>query len=798
MSTTTTYRDGELVSVVNHGGSENQLVGGSEYARQAAYDPEVRQALSGHVASTVRVQPVGLGDVSGTNRYGNAPKATIDYETRSACSIRDCGSWRYSLDPSTQVMCLAFRLPYWEHGRTALWHPAFPHLGIEEEGAEELMELFEWIAGGGLVEAHNAWFERGIWTNVCVPRYGWPAVPHEQWRCSAAKAASYALPRNLENLAAAMHLPIRKDVEGAKVMKKMAAPRKPLKGDVKRWLADNTSIDVPPSALRVDLVARDDGSYTAHAHWDDVARRTGPIASRGEWPAGSEEHDLPVFWHEEPWMFERLWAYCRQDVLTEEAASERLRDLSPRETDMYLMDQAVNERGFQLDRLGIETSLAVVESINRDLNAELARITGGQVTRATQRARMKDWFAGEGLFLEDTQGTTLDKHLEDGRLAPHVRRCLELLRALGRSSTAKLVAAQDWAAPATWRIHGGLLYHGASTGRWTGSGVQPHNFPRGSIKDMELAWDVLKTGDVGLMEAMYGDPMTLLSHGLRGMIVASPGRRLVVADYAAIEARVLLWLVDDDEALDVFRKGLCIYMEMATEIYGRPITDKVRQADERQMGKQAVLGLGYQMGARKFQKTLAEKWGIYIELEFAQKIVDAYRAKFWRVKKYWNDTERAAIAAVKRPGQTITCGRTKWRLIDGFLHCRLPSGRVLSYADPVVVQKKTPWGANQDCLTYMGVDALSKKWRRQESYGGLLVENITQATARDLMADAMLRCHRGGTYDVILSVHDELIAEVDEGLGSVEEFEELIAETEDWARGCPVKAEGWTGRRYKK
>jgi DNA polymerase len=411
-----------------------------------------------------------------------------------------------------------------------------------------------------------------------------------------------------------------------------------------------------------------------------------------------------------------------------------------------------------------------------------------------------EWFNEMGLPLEDTQGTTIDSWLKREDLDPTVRRALELVRALGRSSTAKLVAGQDWANPVTWKVHGGLLYHGAGTGRWSGSGVQPHNFPRGTIKDMELAWQTIKSRDIGLMMMLYDDVMTLLSHALRGMIVASPGKKLMVADYAAIEARVVMWLADDEEALEVFRSGKCIYMEMATEIYGRPITDKVKQADERQMGKQAVLGLGYQMGAAKFQATLAEKWGIHIELDFAQRIVDAYREKFWRVKKMWWDQEKAAIAAVKAPGRRIKCGKVEWMCVDGFLHCKLPSGRLLGYADPLIVQKGMPWNPNdkRDCLTYMGVDPYTKKWRRQDTYGGMLVENITQAVARDLMADAMLRCHREGLYQVILSVHDELIAECDIDRGSVKDFEAAMAHTEEWAKGCPVKAEGWTGYRYKK
>lgn len=761
MTTTHIYRDGELVESLHHGANETQVL----YS-QASERHDYREGATWVPPQVSRPK----------RNWANPPKATVDFETRSACSLKERGSWRYSLDPTTEALCLAFRLPHWEHGRTALWHPAFPRLGISEADCPELKELHEWILSGSLVEAHNAWFERGIWTNIMVPRFGWFPIRHEQWRCSAAKAASYSLPRSLDGCTSALKLLIKKDVEGSKVMKKMAKPRKPKKAEALQWAKD--TLDLPSTIKSKDIrvIPADDGCYDL------------------EWEGGLER--MPLYWLETAEHLERLWAYCRQDVLAEEAVSEALRDLSPAETKVYLMDQHINEQGFQVDGEAVAAALAIVDNIFSDLNKELIVITDGQVQKATQREKMKAWFAENGLILEDTQGATIDGWLRRSDLPPKVHRCLQLVRSLGRSSTAKYVAALDWADPATWRIHGGLLYHGAGTGRWSGAGLQPHNFPRGNIKNMELAWEVLKTRDVPLIEMLYGDAMECLSFALRGLIIPKPGRKLFIADYAAIEARVVFWLADDQAALDIFRRGDCIYCEMASDIFGRPIIKGI-DLDERQLGKQAVLGLGYQMGAPKFVDTCA-KYGIHLELDFAKHVVDIYRGKFWRIKQMWWDQEAAAIEAVKRSGTTIRCGRVFWRVIDGFLHCKLPSGRLLGYADPVVVKRPTPWGAMKDALTYAGVDPYTKKWRRQDTYGGMLVENITQAVARDLMAEAMLRAHEGDTYDVILSVHDELIAEADDGKGDVREFERLMAETPAWAEGCPVTAEGWSGYRYKK
>jgi DNA polymerase len=782
---TQTYRDGELVETVCHGGSENQVIGGSRYDATANTGSYAAKAP----------EPQKRRD------WGNPPKATIDFETRSACSIKDCGSWRYSLDPTTEVMCLAFRLPHWEHGRTALWHPAFPHLGVREANCPELMELKMWVLSGGLVEAHNAWFERGIWTNVMVPRHGWFPIRHEQWRCSAAKCAAYSLPRKLETAVSALRLLVRKDMEGSKVMKKMAKPRKPKVAELKAWAIKRWElVGLKASEIRVSPTMTETGQYHVEVEWgagEVTAKRAkaGPIS-----PPGSGEGTLPLFWHESVELLERLWEYCRVDVLAEEGLSEALRDLSPLETRVYLMDQAINEHGFQIDGEAVKAALEIVDSIYVDLNRELVEITEGRVQKATQREKMKEWFADNGLILEDTQGATIDGWLARQDLPPKVLRCLQLVRSLGRTSTAKYVAALNWSDPATWRIHGGLLYHGANTGRWSGAGLQPHNFPRGAIKNMELAWEILKTRDVALIEMLYGDVMECLSHALRGLIIPRRGRKFFVADYAAIEARVVFWLAEDEEALNIFRRGECIYCAMGSDIYGRPIVKGV-DLDERQLGKQAVLGLGYQMGAPKFVDTCA-KYGIHLELDFAKFVVDKYRARFHRVKQMWWDQEKAAIEAVKRRGQTIRCGRVFWRVVEGngfsVLHCKLPSGRLLSYVDPVVVKRPTPWGDTRDALTFMGVDPYTKKWCRHDTYGGMIVENITQAVARDLMAEAMLRAHEGDTYDVVLSVHDELIAEAVEGEGDVREFEDLMAGLPDWAEGCPVTAEGWSGGRYKK
>lgn len=414
--------------------------------------------------------------------YSNPPRAIIDFESRSTCSLRACGSWKYSLDPTTEVLCLAFRLPYWERGRTGLWHPAFPHLGIQESSGtdlDDLTELFRWVMQGKLVEAHGAWFERGIWVNQCS---AWPQLQPEQWRCSAAKAAAHALPRGLEAAITAMRIPdVHKDTEGQKVMKSMVKPRKPIKRDWQGWRRQHAPCHWCDATGRMPSWKKD-GSDTAKGVQCPMCGGCGH--------KDTPVPPMPLLWPESVELMERLWAYNRQDVLAEERLSEELPDLNAFEQRLYTLDQVVNERGFNLDREAVGVALSLIDIELSSLNDELKVITGGEVEKATQRERMKDWLESQGLKLYDTTAETLDEILDQdpeeelppwvARPEPHVRRAIEIMRTAGRSSTKKFVAMEDWMCPDD-RVRGALLFHGATTGRWTGAGVQPHNFPKAAL-----------------------------------------------------------------------------------------------------------------------------------------------------------------------------------------------------------------------------------------------------------------------------------------------------------------------------
>lgn len=770
----------------------------------------------------------------------NAPVAKLDFETRSACSLRNCGSWRYSLDATTEVLCAAFRLPHWEAGRTGLWHPAFPQAGLKER-IEDLADLFRWTIGGGIIEAHSAFFERGIWTNQLSH---WPKISPHQWRCSAAKAAAHSLPRGLRD-AAALELDVRKDDaalrtaldldgETTRAMTKISQPRKPNKADKFEWGILFTPCKRCVISGKVDGTNPDTGR---------AKKQPCPACKGLGYRPGKTVPPMPLQWHESKEQLLELFEYCRRDVLAEEAVSDALPDLNPFETEIYALDQIINERGFQLNRHSVAAALHLIDCEVLALNGELSAITNGKVKKATQRAQMMAWLETQGLKISDTRKETLDELLDMDAAddyppwvsvpTPAARRGIELMRALGRSSTAKYGKMRSWACP-DWRVRGGLLYHGAGTGRWSGAGIQPHNFPKGSTSPalkkstQEEVWAVVETRDSALVTAKFGNVMETLSHGLRGAITAKPGYQLYVADYAGIEARVVNWLAKNEDALELFRNGADVYCDMADSIYGYA-TNKKDHPVERGIGKFAVLGLGYQMGASKFVALCATA-GVDIKEDvdcihcglpsrdhrfkrnldhvfeaedaneiYAVKVVDAYREKYWRVKDMWNEQERAAIGAVIAAGdEHITAGYVTWLVEGDFLYCELPSGRRLAYPFPEIHQDRTSWGKVVDKLTFMGVSPITRQWQRQSTYGGSLVENITQAVSRDIMAEAMVRCEKSGLYMPVLTVHDEIVAETPLGAGNVKAFEVMVAKCPRWAAGLPVAAEGWRGVRYHK
>ena len=754
---------------------------------------------------------------------------TLDFESRSACDLLKAGAYAYSKHPTTSVMCSCWHFAGDPIDQVYAWQAGFPHLGIDQ--SEYPQELADRVAAGEILEAHNAFFEFCIWNHVWRKVY--PQLPElklSQIRCSAAKAAAFALPRALDKAISALGLPQKKDMDGSANMKKLAKPRKPT------------------------------------------------VAEKKELRVLGKNPDNMTFWHENKPDILRNTVYCQQDVRAEHGLSSVLRDLTPREFEFWQMDLRMNLRGITCDVELVEIAIEIAEAEKDRLNSELQELTDGAVQKTTGRVKFKQWMEDSGSPIPNTQGAVLDillGHDHDDKEATNelkaelqgivlnekTRRACEIVRDGNRSSLAKykqmLIQLSDGN-----RLRDMMLYCGASrTGRWSGKGTQPHNFIRGYSEIMEEVCNDILRADPELLALLYGGSvLEVLSKATRGALIASKGKKLMVADFAAIEARVLLWLANATEALQVFYRGEDIYLDMATSIFAYPCTNKDDFPFERKVGKAAILGLGYQMGWEKFEDECRNKNNITDqEPKFFKEVVRVYRKeRFPEVSSFWYDIEEAAILAVKKydpkksaKGPRVECRKLTWFMWGQFLHMELPSGRLLSYFRPMIKvrtsmlfpainerghectvtingpadlteaqgrkmalrlakianKKLIPNGKpnvfTNETLTFMHENSKTRQWERKETYGGELVENATQATARDLMAEAMLRVDQHPDYDLLLSVHDEEIAEIDEELVDDEEkavydFERMMEELPIWAEGCPVDAEGWMGNRYRK
>jgi DNA polymerase len=654
---------------------------------------------------------------------------SVDFETYGTVELKRTGVYPYAAHHDTGIWCMAWAL---DDGEVQLWHP----------GLEIPQELVDHIAGGGEMRAWNAAFERVMWRD-CLTRLV-PILPvprDEQWFCTMAEAGAMALPRALEHAAEVLRVTEQKDMKGNRLSKQMCRPR------------------------RFD-----------------------------------SETGAPVWW-DEPAKLQALYDYCRQDVRTERAVSQLVRRLNARERKLYLLDQKMNDRGVFLDRPLVVQAKTIADREVKKQDARLAAVTDGAVTRTTQVAKLKEWLVGQGLELptvgkgDEEKETLAAKALEEllsasPTLSPEVREALESRAEAAKSSVAKLDSMLDCVGLDD-RMRGLMLYHGASTGRWSGKLVQPHNFPRGLDYTAEELTALLA-------RIAEGDPehrvtMADLSAALRGMMTAGPGRQLVAGDFATIEVRVLAWLANETILLRQFREGRKLYHEIAGLIYDRPWQSIVKPSPEYQLGKNTVLGCGFGMGWEKFMTTTG------VEEETARKAVGIYRDTYARVPMYWDEVNRAALTAVERPNQVFRVGHCKFTHQGGYLWIVLPAGRSLAYAAPRIVDRPMPWDKHdlRPSVQYSGINSY-RKWERMHLYGGIITENIVQAVARDLLADAMLRVEAAG-HPIILTVHDEIVAETE--IRVVAEALEIIAMMKvvpAWADGCPVDAEGWAGHRYRK
>jgi DNA polymerase len=637
--------------------------------------------------------------------------------------------------------------PYAAHPDTAVWCMAWafddedPQIWVPDadRGLYGTMpnRILDHIMAGGEIRAWNAQFERTIWREIMHKRYSACEVLPEQWFDTAADAAAMALPRSLDQAAAVLGVSETKDSVGHALMLRMARPR-----------------------------SRD-----------------------------------PLVWWDDPDKLARLYAYCKQDVRTEIAVGKAVRKLNPKEREIYLLDQRINDRGIKIDRPLVLAAMDVADEGAKRADAALDLLTGGHVSAVMNHKDLTAWINTQGVPTLGVSKPVL-KELMEGKLPPAVREALQLRSDAGRTSVAKLHSMLA-VAGADDRARGLLLYHGAGTGRWSGKLIQPHNFPRGEVSNVEQFIEDILDHNYDMVNCFH-HPTIVVSSLLRSMIVADEGKDLIAGDYSAIEARVLNWLAGQEDTLAMFRaydsgnKDMDPYKAMAVRM-GRAKTVQDVTYNDRQAGKAAELGCGYGMGAAKFVEAAYKVYQVRVDPAEAKAAVDAYRQFHPRVKQLWYDVENACLDAIRTPGVVQSINTHLRAVVAGaYLYIVLPSGRTLAYAAPRIEPRQTPWGATKDSVTFMGVAPFGPKaWVRLSAYGGLLVENVVQAVARDLLAEGMLRLE-AAAYPPVLSVHDEVVSEIPQGFGSQEEFNTLLATAPAWGVGCPVAVEGWRGPRYRK
>lgn len=631
--------------------------------------------------------------------------------------------------------------------------------------------IFDHIESGGQVWAHSAEFEQEMCNNIATRKYGWPHVYTEQLFCTKAMAYAMALPASLEKAAAALGITHQKDMEGKRLMLQMCQPRAT----------------------------------------DSIGKHT---------------------WWNEPDKIARLGQYCLKDLEVERELGHRMLRLSHFEKKVWELDQKINSRGIKVDLKAVTSALAIVQAEKQRLIGDMQRESSNTIASPQAIAQIKSF-----LELHNVEGVeSLDKAgareiLERPGLPEACRRVLEIRREAGKTSTAKLQAMLEGASPGDARVRGGFQYSGAHTRRWAGRRLQFQNLPRTKI-NAALVNDILTeipqlTADK--MRLFYGEPLDVISNCLRGCLVAEDGHEFIVADFAAIEARVIAWLAGQESVLEVFRGHGKVYEHTAAEIFGKNIMDVT--GDQRQVGKVAVLALGFQGGVGALQN-MCKAYGVSLEpayqvlwgrathdqKDFVEKRYDENRKDypelsreefiasdlvktFWRIAnpqivRFWAGLEDAAIGAVKTGTMWHVRNAAAFKKAGSFLFCKLASGGVVSYPYPQVEQVKMPWGDSREALTYMAED-INHKWTRHKTYGGSLAENVTQSFARDLLADAMLRLEVRG-FKVVAHAHDEIICEQPVGEKTVQDMSNIMSETPVWAGGLPINATGYTAKRYRK
>lgn len=476
-------------------------------------------------------------------------------------------------------------------------------------------------------------------------------------------------------------------------------------------------------------------------------------------------------------------AYNLRDVETEMAIQERLRKYPvPEEVwSQYHLDQQINDRGIGVDRTLVRGAIGIDKRSREELTARLQELTMLDNPNSVQQ--MKDWLAANGL-----QTDTLGKKqvAELLKTAPEPLKSVLVLRQQLAKSSVKKYQAMENAVCADGRVRGCFQFYGARTGRWAGRNIQLQNLPQNRMPDLEQARSLVRAGDYDSMRLLYDSTPDVLSQLIRTALIPSPGKTFFVADFSAIEARVIAWLAGEQWRQQVFAEGKDIYCASASQMFGVPVEKHGVNGHLRQKGKIAELALGYGGSVGALKAMGAIEMGL--KEDELKPLVDAWRNANPMIVKLWWEVDRAVTRAVSDKTATETHG-IRFTCQSGMLFIALPSGRQLAYVKPRI-------GENQfggSAITYMGTNA-AKQWARLESYGPKFVENIVQAISRDILCYAMQALR---DCAIVAHVHDEVILEADPGM-SLEAVCERMGRTPPWAQGLLLRADGYATPFYKK
>lgn len=579
--------------------------------------------------------------------------------------------------------------------------------------------------------AFNAAFER-----ASIKRhFGVECNPY-QWRCTMVHAMALGLPGSLEQSAKVLGLAAQKDTKGKALIKYFSVPCKATKTN------------------------------------------------------GQRTRNHP---HHDPDKWEDYKSYNGQDVIVEREVRRKLErfPLPVHEWRLWAIDQQINDNGVRLDPTLIHHAVNCAEQYTARLVAEAKELTG--LDNPNSLTQVKVWLADRGLETPDGMGKEFMPILLDAAPDEESRRMLELRQEMGKTSNSKY-DAMGRALCADDRVRGILQFCGAGrTWRWAGRNVQMHNLPQNHIEDLALAREVLRSGDYELLEMLYGALPFVLSQLVRTALIPSDGNKFRVADFAAIEARVIAWLADEMWVLDVFQGHGKIYEATASRMFGVPLETIVKGHENyryRAPGKVATLACGFGGGAVALEKMDKNK---EISPDQYDRLVRQWRDANPKIKQLWYRAEAAAMEAVQCKSTVELAHGVRYRYAGGTLFAELPSGHSLAYPQAEI---KFDSKFQKDGLSFYAQDDRSQ-WVQQRTWGGTLVENLVQAIARDCLAESLVRLHEA-QFPIVLHVHDEIVVDCPEGFGSVDEMTGIMSMPIDWAPGLPLKAAGFECDFYMK